>query len=32
MSRKEIQAKELQTVLAKDVSTKNPIFSNDAIA
>lgn len=32
MSRKDIQAKDLQTVLGKDIATKNPIFSNDAIA
>jgi Ca2+-binding EF-hand superfamily protein len=31
MSKKDIQAKDLQTVLAKDVATKNPIFSNDSI-
>lgn len=31
MSRKEIQAKELQTVLQKDIATKNPIFTNDSI-
>jgi Ca2+-binding EF-hand superfamily protein len=32
MSKKEIQAKDLQNVLSKDISSKNPIFSNDAIA
>jgi Ca2+-binding EF-hand superfamily protein len=32
MSKKDIQAKDLQTILAKDVATKNPIFSNDSIS
>ena len=32
MSKKEIQAKDLQTVLTKEIVTKNPIFSSDAVA
>ena len=32
MSRKEIQEKELKTVLAKDIGAKNAIFSPDGIA
>ena len=32
MSKKEIQAKDLQAVLSKDITTKNPIFTPDAIA
>jgi len=31
MSRKELQEKDLQTVLTKDIATKNPIFSNQHI-
>jgi hypothetical protein len=31
MSRKEIQAKDLQAVLQKDIATKNPIFANDSV-
>ena len=31
MSKKEIQQKELNTVLAKDIGSKNPIFSPDHI-
>ena len=31
MSRKDIQAKDLQAVLAKDIATKNPIFTTDHI-
>ena len=31
MSKKEIEAKELKTVLAKDITTKNPIFSPEHI-
>ena len=31
MSKKEIQEKDLKTILAKDIATKNPIFSPDAI-
>ena len=31
MSKREIQEKELKAVLAKDVSTKNPVFSPDHI-
>lgn len=31
MSKKDIQAKDLQTVLGKEISTKNPIFSSDSI-
>lgn len=32
MSKKEIQEKELKTVLAKDIGAKNPIFSPEHIA
>jgi hypothetical protein len=32
MSRKQIQEKELNAVLAKDIATKNPIFSSQHIA
>ena len=32
MSKKEIEAKELKTVLGKDVTTKNPIFSPEHIS
>jgi len=31
MSKKEIQDKDLQAVLTKDIATKNPIFSNQHI-
>lgn len=31
MSKKDIQAKELNTVLAKDIGSKNPIFSAEHI-
>jgi hypothetical protein len=31
MSRKDIQEKDLQAVLAKDIGAKNPIFSNQHI-
>lgn len=31
MSRKEIQAKDLQTILTKDVATKNPVFTSETI-
>lgn len=31
MSKKEIEQKELKTVLAKDVASKNPVFSADHI-
>jgi len=31
MSKKEIQAKDLQAVLQKEVATKNPIFSNEHV-
>jgi len=31
MSKREIQEKELKTVLGKDVATKNPVFSPDHI-
>lgn len=31
MSRKEIEAKDLQAVLSKDIGAKNPIFSNQHI-
>lgn len=31
MSKREIQEKELRTVLGKDVSTKNPVFSPEHI-
>ena len=31
MSKREIQEKELKTVLGKDVSTKNPVFSPEHI-
>ena len=31
MSKKEIQAKDLQAVLAKDIATKNPIFTAEHI-
>lgn len=31
MSKREIEAKELKTVLGKDITTKNPIFSPDHI-
>ena len=31
MSKKEIQEKDLKTMLAKDIATKNTIFSPDAI-
>jgi hypothetical protein len=31
MSKREIQEKELKAVLAKDVSTKNPVFSPEHI-
>jgi hypothetical protein len=32
MSKREIQEKELKTILAKDVGAKNAIFSPEAIA
>jgi len=32
MSKKDIQAKDLQALLTKEVATKNPIFTNDSIA
>jgi hypothetical protein len=32
MSRKQIQEKELNAVLAKDIASKNPIFSSQHIA
>jgi Ca2+-binding EF-hand superfamily protein len=32
MSKREIQEKELKTVLAKDIGAKNPIFTPDSIA
>lgn len=32
MSKREIQEKELKTVLAKDIGSKNPIFSSESIA
>ncbi len=32
MSKKEIQAKDLQAVLGKEICTKNPIFTPDSIA
>jgi len=32
MSKKEIQDKELKSVMAKDIGAKNAIFSPDAIA
>lgn len=31
MSKKEIQKKELATVLAKDIGSKNPVFSTESI-
>jgi len=31
MSKREIQEKELKTILGKDVATKNPVFSPDHI-
>ena len=31
MSKKDIQAKDLQTILTKEVATKNPIFTNDSV-
>ena len=32
MSKKDIQDKELKTVLAKDIGAKNPVFSSESIA
>jgi hypothetical protein len=32
MSRKQIQEKELNAVLAKDIASKNPIFSSQHVA
>jgi len=31
MSKREIQEKELKTILGKDVATKNPVFSPEHI-